>query len=75
MDPEKREPGGGGASIQPEGTAVKKQEDTTTKTIATRKFHANEFHAKIGHPIEERMRATANHLHYSIKGALKVYED
>ena len=58
----------GKASIQTEVTTVKKQENTTTKKIWTRKVHANELHANLGHPREYRMRATLKHLQYSIKG-------
>ena len=65
----------GKASIQPEGAAIKKEENTTTKKIATQKVHANDLHANIVHHGEDRIRATKNHLHYSIKGALEVCED
>ena len=40
-----------------------------------RKVHANELHAKLGHPREDRMRAIAKHLHYIIRGTLEVGED
>ena len=71
--PEKRKTEGKSA-IQLEGMAIKKQENTTTKTIVTRKFHANDLHAKLVHPKEGRMCATENHLHYIIKGTLEVCE-
>ena len=47
--PGKRNPEGK-AAIHPEGTSTKKQENMKTKTIVTRKIHANELHAKLGHP-------------------------
>ena len=62
------------AAIHPEGTAAKKQDNTTTKTISMRKIHANEIQAKIGHTGEKRMRATVKHLHCSIQGMLEVFE-
>ena len=65
----------GKASIQPEGTVTKKQENTTTKTIVTRKVCTNKLHTKIGHTGEDRMCATAEHIHYRIKGTLDIYED
>ena len=40
----------------------------------TRKVHSNDIHAKQGHTGEDRMLATANHPHYSIKGTLEVCE-
>ena len=63
------------ANIPPEGTAIKKQENTTTKQIATRNIHVKKLHAKLGHTGEDRMRATKKHLHYSNKGTLEVCED
>ena len=51
------------ASIQTGGTTVNKQEQTTTKQLATQKIHANKIHAKLGHPKEYMMRATNNRLH------------
>ena len=57
------------------GGMVKKQEQTTTKQKATRKIHVNKLHLKLGHPEEERIHVTANHLHYSIKGVLYVCEN
>ena len=41
----------------------------------TQKFHTNELHTKLGHPGEDRMRATAKHLQYRIKGMLEVCKD
>ena len=68
LDPKKRNPEGK-AYIQPEGTAVKKQENKTKKNT-TRKVHANKPHAKLVHIGEDRMRATARHLNYSINETL-----
>ena len=39
------------------------------------KIHANELHAKLGHPGEYRILTTAMHLYYSINGTLEVCED
>ena len=39
------------------------------------KIHANHLHAKLGHTGEDRMHATANHLHYSVKGTLEVCKE
>ena len=61
--------------LQLEGTAVKKQENTTTTKNATHKVHTNKLHVKLVHPGEDRMQATAKHLHYIIKGALDICED
>ena len=71
--PEKRKTGEE-TTVHPGGTAVKKQENTTTKHIETRKIHPNELHTKIVHPGEDRMRATAKHLQYIIEGELEVCE-
>ena len=71
--PKKRKPKWKGA-IQTEGLVVKKQDNRTTKQIATRKFHANKLEANLGHPREDRMRAAVNHLHYIIKGTPEVFE-
>ena len=57
------------------GIAVKKQEQTTNKQIPVWKIHANEIHANLGHPWEDRMRVTMKHLHCSIKETLEVFED
>ena len=40
-----------------------------------RNIHINKLHAKLGHTGEDRMRATKNHLHYSVKETLEVCED
>ena len=72
--PEKRKLEGK-ASVQTEGAAVKKQENKTTKQIATWKIYANELLTKLGHPREDRMSATVKHLHCSVKGALEVCEE
>ena len=39
----------GKADIQLEGTATKRQENTTTKKIVMQKIHAYEIHVKLGH--------------------------
>ena len=52
----------GKETIQPEGAAVKRQENTTTKHIVLWKVHANELHAKLSHHVEDRMGTTAKHL-------------
>ena len=62
------------AAVQTGGTTVNKQEQTTTKQLATHKIHANNIHAKLGHPKEERMCATNNHLHQIVKAMLEVFE-
>ena len=64
----------GKSAIQMEGTAVKTKDNMTTKQIATQKIHANKLHAKLGHPGEDRIRATTKHLYYSIKDTLEVCE-
>ena len=51
------------APVYLEGTKVNKQEQTTTKQLATQKIHANNIHANLGHPKENRMCATNNRLH------------
>ena len=38
----------------------------------TRKTLVNKLHAKLGHPVEDRMRVTIKHLHYNIKGIIDV---
>ena len=58
--------------IQPKGTDVKKQENTTTKQIVTQNFSANDLHVKLGHPGEERMRVIVKYLHYIIKDTLEL---
>ena len=52
----------GKAVLQLERKSVKKQENMTTRKIATRKIYANELHARLGHNIEDRIRTTAKHL-------------
>ena len=69
--PKKQNPEGK-ADVQLEGTAVKKQDKITTKKQETRKIYAKELHLKLGYPGEERMYATANHVHYSVNGMLEV---
>ena len=64
----------GKKAIYSEGVSNKKQENNTTKQLATRKIHANEIHIKLIHPGEDRMCTTANHLYYRIKGVLEVCE-
>ena len=65
----------GKAYIQPKGTDVKKQENTTTKQIVTQKFYANDLHVKLGHPGEDRMRVIVKYLHYIIKDTLDICEE
>ena len=65
----------GKAAVHLEGTTINKQGNKTTKKLATRKIHANDLHAKIRHPGEDRMRVAAKHLHYIIKGMIEVFED
>ena len=72
--PDKQKPDGK-SSIQPEGTAIKKQYNTETKRITTRKVYAKKIHAKLLDPGEDRMLATTKHLHYSIKRAIDVCKD
>ena len=63
------------ASVHPEGTAINKQENTTTKHLSMLKIQAYEIYVKLIHPGEDRMRATVKHLHYRVKGVLEVCED
>ena len=72
LSPDKRNPEGK-SDVQPEGTGVKKQNNTTTKQITTRKICANDLHTKLFHPREYRMCATAKHLHDIVKGTLWVF--
>ena len=65
----------GKASVNSEGAAVKKQENMTTKLLVMWKIHANEIHVKLGHPREDRMCATAKHLHNNVEGAIEVFDD
>ena len=58
-----------------EGTSKNKQEQKATKQPATQKIHVNKIHSKLGHSREDKLRETARHLNYSVKGALEVYED
>ena len=55
-----------------EGTAVKKQEQTTTKQLVMRKIYVNKLHANIIHTGEYMMYMNLKHLHYSFKGVLEV---
>ena len=64
----------GKAAVQREGMKVNKQEQTTPKQLATQKNHANKIHTKLGHPKEDRMFATDNHLYYRVKAMLEVFE-
>ena len=41
--------------------------------IAPRKIHSNRIHVKLGHPGEDRVCASAEHLHKYVKGALEVF--
>ena len=69
LAPDKRKTEGK-TTVNLEGTDVKKQENMTTKKLATRIIHANELHTKIGHPREYRMLETEKHLHYIVKGTI-----
>ena len=42
---------------------------------ATWKVHINELHTNLIHSVEDKMRATMKHFHYSVKGTLEVCED
>ena len=66
LSPDKRNPEGK-SDVQPEGTGVKKQNNTTTKRISLQKIHANNIHKKLGHTREDMMGATVKRLNYSIK--------
>ena len=61
--------------MDPEGTSIKKQEQTTTKQPSNQKIHVNELHTKLDHTGEDRIRATAKHLNYRIKGALEIRQE
>ena len=74
LTPENQQSEGKG-SIQPEGTAVNKQENKTINQIATRKIHADDLHAKLRDLGEYRIHVTEKQLHYSIKGILEVCDD
>ena len=82
LAPNKQKPEGksdvqpeGKADVHPEETVVEKQEQTTTTKIAMRKIHANNLHVKLGHPGEDRICATTNHLHQIIKGTVEVCKE
>ena len=62
----------GNVSIQPEDTETNNQKNMTTKQLATQKIYAIKLRAKLGYPVEDRMRAATKHLNYSIKGMLEV---
>ena len=47
--PKKRNPEGK-STVNPGGTAIKKQDETTTNQQTMRKIHVNELHARIFHP-------------------------
>ena len=49
LGPKKRKPEDK-ADMEPEGVAIKKQEQTTTKQQLKRKIHVNYLHANIGQP-------------------------
>ena len=53
----------GKLDVHPELSSIEKQENTKTKKITMQKIDANKLHAKLGHPIEDSMRATTNRLH------------
>ena len=40
-----------------------------------RKIQKNKLHAKLDHPIEDRMCATAKHTNCGVKGVIEVGED
>ena len=63
----------GKASVQPEGKKVNKKEQTTTKQLEMQKIHANKIQTNIGHLKEDRICATNNHLHYSVKEMLDFF--
>ena len=46
----------------------------TTKQQTTKNIHVNKLHANLEDTGEDSMCATANHLHYSVKGVLEVFE-
>ena len=71
--PEKRKPEGK-AAVHPEGTAIKKQENTTTNQLVTRKIHTNRLHTKLSNTIEDRIHVTANQLHYILKRMIYIFE-
>ena len=50
--------------------AVNNQKQTITKKFAMRRIQVNELHVKLSHPGENRMHATKNHLHDSVKGEI-----
>ena len=62
------------ASVQAEGTSVKNQEKMTTKQLVLQKIYANKLNKKLYHPREDRIRATAKHIHCIIKGVLDVFK-
>ena len=43
------------------------------KELETHKIHANKINANIAHPKEDKMCATENHLHYSVKAMLDFF--
>ena len=61
--------------MDPEGTDANNQEKNTTKPLSTRKSHTNKLHAKLSHPGEDRICATAKNLHCRVKEKLEVCED
>ena len=60
----------GKTTVQLELTDAKKRENMKTKQPSTRKIRPNELNVKLSHTGQDRMWATANNLHYSIKGEL-----
>ena len=64
----------GDAYVHPEQTAIKKQQNTAKKQIATWKIHANEVYEKLGHPGGGSMCANAKHPNYIVKGELEVFK-
>ena len=51
------------------------KENTATKQLAMRKINANELHESLGHPREDRMRATEKYLKYNIKRTIYICEE
>ena len=50
------------SDINPEGTTVKKQDNTTTKQILMWNIHSNELHTNVRHPGEYMMCVIIRHL-------------
>ena len=61
----------GKAAVQSKGKKLNKKEQTTTKKLETHKIHANNINANFVHSKDDKMYATENHLHYSVKAMLE----